>query len=139
MYKKIVVGYDGSDRALRAVEEAADLATATGAVLHLITAVQKQNQIHEFGESSDKMFLSETQLANEQLLNLAAKLKHLDVRVGAVRGAPAQVLLDEARRVDADLILVGNRNVQGLSRILGSVAEDVAHKAPCAVLIAKTA
>jgi nucleotide-binding universal stress UspA family protein len=139
MYKKIVVGYDGSDRALRAVEEAGDLATATGAVLHLVTAVQKQNPIHEFGESSDKMFLSETQLANEQLLNLAAKMKHLDVRVGAVRGAPAQVLLDEARRVNADLILVGNRNVQGLSRILGSVAEDVAHKAPCAVLIAKTA
>jgi len=139
MYKKIVVGYDGSDRALRAVEEAADLATATGAVLQLVTAVPKQNQIHEFGESSDKMFLSETQIANEQLLNLAAKMKHLDVRIGAVAGAPAQVLLDEARRVNADLILVGNRHVQGISRILGSVAEDVAHKAPCAVLIAKTA
>jgi nucleotide-binding universal stress UspA family protein len=139
MYKKIVVGYDGSDRALRAVEEAADLATATGAVLQLVTAVPKQNQIHEFGESSDKMFLSETQIANEQLLNLATKMKHLDVRVGAVAGAPAQVLLDEARRVNADLILVGNRHVQGISRILGSVAEDVAHKAPCAVLIAKTA
>ena len=139
MYKKIVVGYDGSERALRAVEEAADLATAVGSALHLVTAADSKNEIHEFGESSDKMFLSDTQIAREQLVNLAAKMNHLDVSLAAVPGEPAQVLVAEAKRTDADLILVGNRHVQGLSRVLGSVAEDVAHKAPCAVLIAKTA
>ncbi len=139
MYKKIVVGYDGSERALRAVEEAADLATAVGSSLHLVTAADSKNEIHEIGESSDKIFLSDTQIAREQLVNLAAKMNHLDVSLAAVAGAPAQVLIEEAKRTNADLILVGNRHVQGLSRVLGSVAEDVAHKAPCAVLIAKTA
>ena len=139
MYKKIVVGYDGSERALRAVEEAADLATAVGSALHLVTAADSKNEIHEFGESSDKMFLSDAQIAREQLVNLAAKMNHLDVSLAAVPGEPARVLIAEAKRTDADLILVGNRHVQGLSRVLGSVAEDVAHKAPCAVLIAKTA
>lgn len=139
MYKTIVVGYDGSDRALRAVEQAADLATAVGSVLHIVTAVNKSDKIHEIGASSDKQFLSEAEIALDQLANVATKFGHLDVRTFAVPGAPAQVLVNEAERVNADLILVGNRHVQGLSRILGSVAEDVAHKAPCAVLIAKTA
>lgn len=139
MYKKIVVGYDGSDRALRAVEEAADLATAVGSMIHIVTAVDKSDKVHEIGESSDKLFLSNTEIAKDQLANVASKFGHLDVRTSTGAGSPARVLVAEAERIDADLILVGNRHVQGLSRVLGSVAEDVAHKAPCAVLIAKTA
>jgi len=137
MYKNIVVGYDGSDRALRAVEEAADLATALGSRLHLVSAVPKE-RIHEIGASSDKQFLSDVEIARDQLNNVAAKFSHLDLRTTATVGSPAHVLVSEATRVDADLILVGNRRVQGISRVLGSVAEDVAHTAPCAVLIAKT-
>lgn len=139
MYKKIVVGYDGSDRALRAVEQATDLATAIGSSVHLVTAVDKANKIHEFGSSSDKVFLSDAEIARDRLANLASKYNHLDVSLAAVPGSPAQVLVQEAQDEDADLILVGNRHVQGLSRVLGSIAEDVAHKAPCAVLIAQTA
>ena len=138
MYKKIVVGYDGSDRALRAVEEAGDLATAVGCSLRIVSAVSK-DRIHEIGESTDKQFLSDIEIAREQLVNLASKMRHLDVSVAAIAGSPAGVLVAEAERVDADLIVVGNRRVQGVSRVLGNVAEDVAHKAPCAVLISKTA
>lgn len=138
MYTKILVGYDGSDRALRAVEEAADLATAVGAHLHLVSATPKKEQVHEIGESSDKRFLSDSQIAGEMLLNVASKFDHLTVTTAAVPGAPAQALIEEAKAVNADLIMVGNRHVQGISRVLGSVAEDVAHKAPCAVLICKT-
>ncbi len=139
MYKKIVVGYDGSERSMRAVEQAADLATATGSKVHLVTAVEKSDKVHQIGESTDKQFLSSSEIAREQLTSLASNLCHLDVSLAAVPGSPAKVLLDEAEEVDADLILVGNRHVQGLGRVLGSIAEDVAHKAPCAVLIAKTA
>ncbi len=138
MYTKILAGYDGSERALRAVEEAADLATAVGASLHLVFATPKKEQIHEIGASSDKRFLSDSEIARDQLLNVASKFAHLTVTTATIAGAPAQVLVEEAVAVDADLIMVGNRHVQGISRVLGSVAEDVAHKAPCAVLIAKT-
>ena len=139
MYKKIVVGYDGSDRALRAVEQATDLATAVGSSVHLVTAVDKANKLHEIGSSSDKMFMTDTEIAHDRLTTLASKYNHLEVSLAAVPGSPAQVLIQEAEQKDADLILVGNRHVQGLSRVLGSIAEDVAHKAPCAVLIAQTA
>jgi nucleotide-binding universal stress UspA family protein len=38
--------------------------------------------------------------------------------------------------VDADVIVVGSKGMH--RRILGSVPNSVAHKAPCAVLIVKT-
>lgn len=139
MYKNIVAGYDGSDRSMRAVEEAADLATAVGASLHLVSAVPKKDTIHEIGESSDKRFMSDTEIAADMLKNVASNYSHLNISAKAACGAPAQVLLSEADEVNADLIIVGNRHVQGISRVLGSVAEDVAQKAPCAVLVAKTA
>ncbi len=40
--------------------------------------------------------------------------------------------------VGADLIVVGNKRMQGAGRVLGSVPNDVARTAACAVLIAKT-
>ena len=43
-----------------------------------------------------------------------------------------------AKEIGADLIVVGNRRVQGIGRVLGSVATDVAHHAPCDVYIVKT-
>ena len=56
----------------------------------------------------------------------------------ALPGDPADAILRVANEVGADLIVVGNRRMQGPSRVLGSVANDVAHRAPCAVLILKT-
>ncbi|WP_281445477.1 universal stress protein, partial [Paenarthrobacter nicotinovorans] len=47
-------------------------------------------------------------------------------------------LVNEAEMQDARLIVVGNRRMQGLGRVLGSVANTVAHTAPCDVYIAKT-
>ena len=139
MYTKILAGYDGSDRALRAVEEAADLATAVGASLHLVTACDKADKVHKIGASSDERLMSESEMAKDQLDNVAKKFDHLQISTAAVPGKPCSVLLSEADAVGADLMIVGNRHVQGISRVLGSVAEDVAQKANCAVLIAKTA
>jgi nucleotide-binding universal stress UspA family protein len=39
---------------------------------------------------------------------------------------------------DIDLIVVGNKGMKGLKRVLGSVPNDIAHSASCAVLIVNT-
>ena len=65
MYKKIITGYDGSERALRAVEQAADLATATGAALHLVSACSKKDTIYSVGESTDKRYHSDSEIAQD--------------------------------------------------------------------------
>jgi nucleotide-binding universal stress UspA family protein len=62
----------------------------------------------------------------------------LNVTYAAARGKPAEALVDEAARSGAQLIVVGNRRMHGLGRVLGSVANSVAHNAPCDVYIAKT-
>ena len=44
-----------------------------------------------------------------------------------------------AEEVRADLIVVGNRGMQGAARrVLGSVPNTIAHSAPCSVLIVDT-
>ena len=54
-------------------------------------------------------------------------------------GDPGKAIITVAKEVEADLVVVGNRGMKGLKRfVLGSVPNDVAHGAPCAVLILKT-
>ena len=63
---------------------------------------------------------------------------HLTVSAHATSGRPAAALLQAAERFDAELIVVGNKNVQGASRILGSVAKEVAKRARCDLYVAHT-
>jgi nucleotide-binding universal stress UspA family protein len=56
----------------------------------------------------------------------------------ALPGDPAKAILSVANEVGADLIVVGNKGMKGAKRVLGSVPNDIAHQAPCAVLIVST-
>ena len=55
-----------------------------------------------------------------------------------VSGAPADVLVEEAEKRGADLIVVGRRGLDGAERlVMGSVSSKVARTAGCSVLIAR--
>ena len=56
----------------------------------------------------------------------------------ALPGDPADAILQVAGEVGADLIVVGNKGMHGAARILGSIPNNIAHKAPCSVLIVNT-
>jgi nucleotide-binding universal stress UspA family protein len=52
-----------------------------------------------------------------------------------IEGAPATVILERARELPADLVIIGTHGRGGFDRwVLGSVAEKVLRKAPCPVL-----
>jgi len=73
---------------------------------------------------------------------VAAGLRNggLDARSRFREGRPTDEILDAAAKIGADLIVVGSRGQTGLRRmLLGSVARDVLHHAPCSVLIAREA
>jgi Rieske Fe-S protein len=53
-------------------------------------------------------------------------------------GDPADRLLQTAEAQEVGLILVGNKGMAGAKRLLGSVPNAIAHRAPCDVLIART-
>ena len=76
--------------------------------------------------------------AEQLLAALKSELPAPNITTAVLMGDPATSLCDEAKRLDAGMIIVGNRRVQGMSRILGSVAMDVARAAPCNVLIVHT-
>jgi nucleotide-binding universal stress UspA family protein len=134
-----VVATDGSDTAAKAAERAGELAQATGASIHVVcaftgrdtTTVGLGSDVYSISALSDSEQIAEQQAATYRSAGLTATT--------AVReGRPAATILEEAQRVVADLIVVGNRRMQGVHRVLGAVANDVVHHAPCDVLIVKT-
>lgn len=137
MYKHLVVGYDGQERSQKAVQAAAELARALNANLHIVTAVPKDRFRDLDGGPERRAVDVESSKARLELLK--ESLGYENVTTAAVKGSPADTLLDETNRVGADLIVVGNKNVQGIGRVLGNVADQVAKKAPCAMLIVNTA
>jgi nucleotide-binding universal stress UspA family protein len=151
MFKAIVVGTDGSERASEAVLAAAELAaTQPGAVLHIVTvqkplsptAVAAGEMAAAAPVAAERTWEEEIRSELETTLSRAAETaqRACDTRIEthARFGSPAEVLCDFATHLEADLIVVGNRGMKGGRRFLGSVPNTVSHHAPCSVLIVDT-
>jgi nucleotide-binding universal stress UspA family protein len=134
-----VVGTDGSETAAKAAERAGALAQATGATVHVVCAYTHRGTT-TIQSGSDTFFVSALTDAEDIAEKQASALRAggVTVTVAALDGKPAAIILDEAKRVSADLIVVGNRRMQGVQRILGAVANDIVHHADCDVLVVKT-
>ncbi|MFP3580166.1 universal stress protein [Arthrobacter sp. SIMBA_036] len=135
----VIVGVDGSETALRAAHSAQQLAIALGAKLHVVSAFDSnKTEVVEIG--TDKWVVSDAAEAEAVARTVAEQLKdeRLEVTYGPAYGKPGDALVKEAEILHAQLIVVGNRRMQGLGRVLGSVANTVAHTAPCDVYIVKT-
>ena len=61
-----------------------------------------------------------------------------EVVVQALDGDPSDKLLETAEDFSADLVVVGSIGLTGAARLLGSVANNVLHHAPCDVLVVHT-
>lgn len=123
MYRKILVGTDGSSTAAKAVDRAVDVAKASGATLTIMSVGR-----------ADK--------AGPVVANEAAKYAGSGVVIDTkvVEGEPVGSLVDEAKNGDYDLLVTGNRGMTGVTRFLrlGSVPNKVSHNLPCSMLIVKT-
>jgi nucleotide-binding universal stress UspA family protein len=132
----IVVGVDETDTARRAAFRAAELATALAAPLHLVMAASSgRSGAVNVGVGLHVDWVS----AAEQFLDaLIGELPTPEITRSIVLQDPATAICGEAERLHAQMIVVGNRRVQGISRVLGAIATDVARRAPCDVLISDT-
>jgi nucleotide-binding universal stress UspA family protein len=144
VFTKIVVGTDGSDTAGAAVDIAIDLAKLFGAELHVVNAYQAVStavaaaQAGVVAAGAVEMNVSLLEGASEELLaKVAAMAAGVSVHTHSVFAPPPDAVVQVAERIEADLIVVGSKGMK--RRVLGSVPNSVAHKAPCDVLIAKTA
>ena len=138
MFNTVVVGADDSSTAREAVMIAADVAQSGGAVLHIVTAYDPKSVRAD--DLPEELRFSAMHPAEALLRRLSVLVKErgLEPVVHAAEGDPVDAIVAVAERVEADLIVVGNRGMKGVRRVLGSVPNSVAHKAPCSVLIADT-
>ena len=142
MYECIVVGTDGSKRALDAVRTAGELAELATAAVHVVAASRpySSDEITRIQASLPEEFhdLVSPHLDSQDRLTEAAAMlpASLDVELHEMSGDPADSILAVAESVTADLIVVGARGIGTVERFLrGSVSTKVAHHSPCDVLI----
>ena len=136
---EIIVGVDGSATARRAAVAAAELATNFNRPLHIVTSMIRNKTREVQGGGSEVWHFDSVSLAEESLQALAGELKTTSpITHAVVMSDPASGLCEEAVRLDASVIVVGNKRVQGAARVLGSIAGDVAKRAPCNVYIVHT-
>jgi nucleotide-binding universal stress UspA family protein len=136
VFETVVVGADGSPTAAQAVQRAIDLVKLTGGRLHIVTAYKSQ-QLNVSGGDEFTKSVGSGELADSLLADLSSKARSagVEAEVHSSSSAPADAICEVAAQVKADLIVVGNKGMTGVRRVLGSVPNSVAHQAPCAVLI----
>ncbi len=151
MYRSIVVGTDGSQTADRAVQEAAKLAKAFDVPLHVVSAYRAATPTASMASLAAVEVGAAAVMLGDWMLDvrssvvdcldeLSAGLRADGVKVEthALPGSPVDAILKVAEDCRADLVVVGNKGMNGARRVLGSVPNSVAHKAPCTVLVVKT-
>ena len=143
-YTTVVVGTDGSESSLKAVDRAGAI-IGDGTVV--IACAYFPNDGKAASSASDSLGNEAYQVMGssptEEILRTA---KERATRAGAskvvlraVQGAPVDALLQLVVDVQADLLVVGNKGLNSIAgRLLGSVPADVARKAACDVLIVHT-
>ena len=143
-YSQVVVGFDFSHSGRAALYRAIALATrAPFHVLHFVcvidphlplAAVPGKKVDYEYAERVQRALTDEIE---QELRNTKTGMR-VHFYVHARIGKPAQEILDLAREVGADLIIVGSKGLTGVERfVLGSVSERVVREAGCAVTIAR--
>ena len=144
MFSSIVVGIDGSDTAREAMRQATALALSVGARIDLVTGYEPVTDTRlreEIAVPQDLHWMvNPRDDAVATLDAAAAEIREAGVEVDVFvrQGDPADAILDVAEERGSDLIVVGNKGMTGVRRVLGSVPNSVAHQAPCSVLIAAT-
>ena len=147
-YRTVVVGTDGSESSLRAVARAGALAGASDATLVVVCAyLPTEQDDRELARAQDTLGDEAYQVVGSHPAEdtvrsageRAAKAGATDVKTVAVMGSPVEALLDVVKRENADLLVVGNRGLNGIKgRLLGSVPADATRRSQCDVLIVHT-
>ena len=143
-YSQVVVGFDFSPSSRAALSRAIALATrAPFHVLHIACVIEPRSPLPAVpGKQVDYEYAEQVQRALAGVIEQELRAANASVRVHfyvhARIGKPAEEILQLAREVGADLIIVGSKGLAGIERlVLGSVSERVVREAECAVMVAR--
>jgi nucleotide-binding universal stress UspA family protein len=122
VYKRILVGTDGSTTAAKAVDRAVELAKVSGASLTILTA--------GIGEQAKEIVDKEAARHADSGVKIETRVDDRDA---------STALVEVGDEGDYDLLVVGNKGMTGASRFfLGSVPNKVSHHVQRSLLIVRT-
>lgn len=141
----VVVGYDFSHSARAALHRAVTLAgRAPFHVLHVVCVIDPKEAIPSIPSYNGVDYMYAARVQEALAAEIQQELDQADVRgsvhffVHARIGKAADEILELAREIGADLIIVGSNGMTGIERlILGSTSEHVVREAGCTVEVAR--
>lgn len=144
---RVLIAYDGSAGAEQSLRLADSIDWPTDSTLR-VTAVIEPTLVFVGAPMAGGLDIPPpevdaeiTAYQQEQVTKAAQSLRSADRMVEGIvlRGRPATVLVDEATRFGADLVMGGSRGHGTIARLLvGSVSAEVVDRAPCPVLVSRT-
>ncbi len=136
-YKRILAALDLVSDEPRVIEQAIELSRQNDAVLSLVHVVEHMASIYinetSFPEIPDiENRLTET--AAEKLAQTKRDYQIDDAESYVRAGTAKHEIVDLAKEINADLIVIGSHGRRGLQLLLGSTANGILHLATCDVL-----
>ena len=140
MFKKILVGNDGSEGAKKALKAAINLAKCCGAELHSISVEEDLphyaatvGEVLEAKAEKDGYFVKLVREAKE----MAAK-EGVVLHTNVVAGHEVQTIVDYVREHHFDLVVIGFMGHSKIyDRVWGSTSQNIARLVPCTVMVVK--
>lgn len=141
MYKRILLAYDGSQAGQKALLDCREVAQMQGSELFLI-AVMPQDPVFTGGEGAyyDPRLAEQDKKKYEGILaegldRLSDSGRHVAGEV--VVGHPVDAIVHHAKKIQADLIVVGHKHLEGWAKRWwsGSVSKTLIEHSPCSVLV----
>lgn len=140
MISNILIPVDGSEHSQKALHLGCDLAKKYGAAVHLmhITESPIRDQTMVLGGAAVTLHASPEELkrAGSKAVEFAEEyarnhgVKEITTEVAG--GSPAHRIVESAKEIHADMIVMGSRGLSDLAGLLvGSVSHKVTHMAPC--------
>ncbi len=147
MFKKILVPVDGSDTSEAGLKTAMGMARDSGGMLFILHVIDEhvllQTADYMGGSYYEETIDSLKEAGRRVLAKACAKVEKAGVpykaiSVETVEGGVASLILAQARKSKADVIVMGTHGRRGLSRmVMGSDAEGVVREANVPVLLVR--
>jgi nucleotide-binding universal stress UspA family protein len=140
MFKKILVGYDGSEGAKKALEVGIDMAEHYGAELHSISVEEDlPHYAATVGEVQEAKAEKNGYFArlNQEAAEMAAK-EGVSLHTKVMAGHEVETIVDYAKDHHFDLVVIGFMGHSKIyDRVWGSTSQNITRLVPCTVMVVK--
>ena len=134
--QRILVALDGSQHSDKALEQAISMAKVCNSELFATTVIDLYPEVLEIAPALQEKLSKEAREILDRAKERAQQENISCETIVHMGGQPHEYIVQEAKKRNADLIVMGTQGRTGLKKlIIGSVAQRVLAHAPCPVLV----